>query len=63
MSRKFEELRNDMSLEAQSKVESSIETTIQTMSSQQKVKLENWRVLCSAGMPFLAALVLRPSNK
>ena len=56
MSRKFEELRKDMSLEAQSKVESSIETTIQTMSSQQNVKLENWRVLYSAGMPFLAAL-------
>lgn len=56
MSRKFEELRNDMSLEAQSKVESSIETTIQTMSSQPKVKLENWRVLYSTGMPFLAAL-------
>jgi len=58
MSRKFEELRNDMSFEAQSKVELSIETTMQAMSSQpkQKVKLENWRVLYSAGMPFLAAL-------
>jgi len=56
MSRKFEELRNDMSLDAQSKVESNIETTIQTMNSQPKVKLENWRVLYSAGMPFLAAL-------
>jgi hypothetical protein len=56
MSREFEELRNDMSFEAQSKVELSIETTIQTMNSQPKVKLENWRVLYSAGMPFLAAL-------
>jgi hypothetical protein len=52
MGKKFEELRNEMSPQAQKKVEAA--TNIMDKSST--TFLDNWRVLYAAGKPFLAAL-------
>jgi len=56
MSKKFAVLRKDLSHEARTEIEANINTTMQAMNNQHMTVLENWRVLYSAGKPFLAAL-------
>ncbi|MDO9582187.1 MAG: hypothetical protein Q7J24_03595 [Desulfomicrobium sp.] len=56
MGKKFEEFRNEMSPDAQKEVEGKVKAATNNMDKPPKTILENWRVLYSAGTPFLAAL-------
>ena len=56
MGKKFEELRKEMSPDAQKEVEGKVKATTNHIGKPPKTILENWRVLYSAGTPFLAAL-------
>lgn len=56
MGKKFEELREEMSLEAQKEVEFKVEAATNIMDKSPTTFLDNWRVLYAAGKPFLAAL-------